>query len=106
ACAIDVAGRIDGAQVYTVVSARSLQPQIQQSHRLGVSKVVRSLQTPIDHVEVGVAVLLRPAPQRVIRIQIEVPKRGARFLETEKVIKVDVVQIEFEIVLVVVDVVV
>src|SRR5205809_1472084 len=63
---------------------------------------MRSLQRSIDHVEVWIAVRLCSTPQHVIGIHVEGFVRRVVLLEADKIVQVDVVQIEFEVVTVIV----
>src|SRR5207244_10130722 len=71
-------------------------------NRLIIARAIRSLQRSIDHVEVWIAVRLCSTPQHVIGIHVDGFVGRAVLLEANKIVQVDVVQIEFEVVTVIV----
>jgi hypothetical protein len=82
-----------------------LQPQIQQTDRLGIPRRVGSAHGPIDHVEMRIPVGLSPATQRRVGIQICLLERPI-FFQPNQVLEIDVIQIELKVALVVVEVIV
>src|SRR5439155_21699774 len=82
-----------------------LELELEKRCGLSVASTVGAFQSSIDHVEVCVTMLFGPAPQHAVRVHVELPVWTAGLFQTDQIIKMDVVQIEFEVVAVIIKIV-